>query len=221
VPGTAWGLPPEAAGGARHRLGDAAGTALEAAAENGARHQKTKQNAGGCSICGMRKKRDFIPGVAYHVTSRTNNKIRTFECNLGRKVMVLTLQGAKDKFGFKLHNFCVMPTHIHLLMTPSVLSNMSDIMHWIKTQSSKRWNFIHGSTDHLWGARFFARAIGDMRDYSNVYNYIDRNAVKAGLVLRPQDWKASGAFYIAKNISGLVDYTPFDRLNYIKLLPPP
>ena len=161
-----------------------------------------------------------MPGAAYHVTSRTNNKIRSFECNLGRKIIVLTLQRAKDKFGFKLHNFCVMPTHIHLLITPSA-SNISEIMHWIKTLSAKRWNFVHGSTDHLWGARFFARPVKDTRDFLNVFNYIDQNAIKAGLVHMPQEWKASGAFYIANNISGLVDYTPLDRLNYIKLLPPP
>jgi hypothetical protein len=33
----------------------------------------------------MRKKREFVEGAAYHVTSRTNDKIRVFERNLGRK----------------------------------------------------------------------------------------------------------------------------------------
>jgi len=72
------------------------------------------------------------------------------------------------------------------------------------------------------GARvFFARPVKDIRDYFNVFNYIDRNAITAGLALNPQEWKASGAFYIANNSSGLVDFAPIDRLNYIKLLPSP
>ena len=66
----------------------------------------------------MRKKREFIAGAFYHVTSRTNGKIRVFENNLGRKIMLITLQDAKDRFKFHLTNFCVMPTHIHLLIKP-------------------------------------------------------------------------------------------------------
>ena len=168
----------------------------------------------------MRKKREYVSGAVYHVTSRTNDKIQVFGHYLGRRIMLLTIQTAKAKFSFKLHNFSIMPTHIHLLLAPAQNTNISQIMHWIKTRSAKRWNFIHGSTDHLWGNRFFARLINDQRDYTSVYKYIDQNAVKAGLVHIPQDWKASGAYHIANGISGLVDYTPLDRLVYIKLLPP-
>ncbi|MDR2095390.1 MAG: transposase [Treponema sp.] len=66
----------------------------------------------------MRKKREFIEGAAYHVTSRTNDKKRVFECNVGRKTMLLVLKDAKEKFSFRLANFCIMPTHIHLLGKP-------------------------------------------------------------------------------------------------------
>jgi len=59
----------------------------------------------------MRKKREFIDGAFYHVTSRTNDKIRIFENRLGRKIMLITLQKAKDKFHFRLANICIMPTH--------------------------------------------------------------------------------------------------------------
>jgi putative transposase len=145
----------------------------------------------------MRKKRLFIEGAFYHVTSRTNDKIQVFDKKPGQKVMLLTLRDAKEKFNFSLTNFCIMPTHIHLLIQPSEGTCLSSIMQWIKTMSAKRWNFIHGSTDHLWGHRYFARAIKDMREYEYVMNYIDQNPVAAGLVLDPADWKASGAFYKA------------------------
>ena len=52
----------------------------------------------------MRKKRKIADGAFYHVTSRTNDKIRVFENNLGRKIMLITLQDAKDKFLFRLTN---------------------------------------------------------------------------------------------------------------------
>jgi len=100
------------------------------------------------------EKNATFPGAFYHVTSRTNDKIRVFDNNLGRKIMLIILQDAKDRFKFCLTNFCVMPTHIHLLIKPNPATNLSDVMKWIKSVSAKRWNFIHGSTDHLWRNRF-------------------------------------------------------------------
>jgi putative transposase len=168
----------------------------------------------------MRKKREFIEGTFYHVTSRTNDKIRVFENKLGRKIMLITLQDAKDKFRFRLANFCIMPTHIHLLIEPDARANLSMIMQWIKTMSAKRWNGIHGSSDHVWGNRYFARAVRNTQEFELVMDYIDQNPVKAGLAVNPADWKASGAFYKTQDIPGLVDFSITERRKYIKLLSP-
>jgi putative transposase len=153
----------------------------------------------------MRQKRIIIEGAAYHVTSRTNGKFPAFESSLGRKIMLITLENAKEKYGFRLHNFCIMPTHIHLLITPNSGTDLSRIMQWIKTHSAKRWNCINNSKDHLWGERFFARQINTLNDYFVVQNYIDQNPVNAGLVSNAQDWEACGAYYIANGISGFIE----------------
>jgi putative transposase len=152
----------------------------------------------------VRKKREFIQGAFYHVTSRTNNKIRAFENNLSRKIMLIILKDAKDKFRFQLANFCIMPTHIHLLIEPGEGTSLSRIMQWIKTRSAKRWNFLHGSKNHLWGDRYFARAIKNPQEYESVMNYIDQNPVKAGLTAVPAEWPASGAYYREQNVKGLI-----------------
>jgi len=153
----------------------------------------------------MRKKRVIIEGAAYHVTSRTNAKIPAFENDLSRKVMLVTLEDAKEKYGFRLHNFCIMPNHIHLLITPGSGTNLSRIVQWIKTHSAKRWNRVNRSIDHLWGERFFSRQIKDLTDYLFVQNYIDQNPVKAGLVSKPQDWEDCGAYYLVNGVSGFIE----------------
>jgi putative transposase len=167
----------------------------------------------------MRKKREFIEGAAYHVTSRANDKKRVFERTVGQKIMLLVLEEAKEKFAFTLANFCIMPTHIHLLIIPGERGNLSQIMQWIKTHSAKRWNRIHGSTDHLWGERYFARRIKDLHEYFQVMDYIDQNPVKAGLAQSVGEWKDCGAYHIRHGLPRLVDYTDLTRLGYIKQLP--
>jgi REP element-mobilizing transposase RayT len=39
----------------------------------------------------------------------------------------------KDKFHFRLTNFCVMPTHIHLLLKPEAETSLNVIMQWVKS----------------------------------------------------------------------------------------
>jgi len=147
----------------------------------------------------MRDRRILIEGATYHVTSRTNGKIDAFSGNVGQKILLQVLGKAKEKYGFMLHNFCIMPNHFHLLITPKTETNLSKIMQWIKTISAKCWNFSHNTENHLWGDRFFSRPIRDDEDYFAVYDYIDLNPVRADLVDNPIDWKACGAYYLAND----------------------
>jgi putative transposase len=153
----------------------------------------------------MRKKRDFQAGGIYHVTSRTNNKHWAFQYRWGKKIIMLTLEGVKKRFDFRLLNFCVMTNHIHLLIQPAGAEDLPKIMHWFKTHSSKRWNFIHKSSGHLWGNRYYARPVAGFLDYLRVMDYIDRNPVEAGLAGAVGEWKESGAWHRIRRVEGLVD----------------
>ena len=149
-------------------------------------------------------KRVIIEGFTYHVTSRTNNKIIAFEDEFNQKVMLDILEAAKKKYNFLLHNFCIMPTHFHLLITPADGTNLSKIMHRIKVHSSKCWNYFNNSSGHLWGERFFSRPINGELDYFTVNEYIEQNPVKAGFVKNPEDWNASGAYHRANKLFQLL-----------------
>ena len=158
----------------------------------------------------MRQKRIIIAGYTYHVTSRTNNKISIFNSKFGQRIILRMIRRAKEKYGFKLHNICIMPTHIHLLITPGKEINLSKIVQWVKTMFAKEWNKYHESIDHIWGERFFSRPIKDSDDFNNIHDYIDQNPVKAGLVSCPSDWCASGAYFLKRNIEGIVDKSSFN-----------
>jgi len=153
----------------------------------------------------MRKNREIIEGATYHVTSRANGQVQAFSGNLGQKIILYTILEAKEKYKFMLYNFCIMPNHIHILIRPANDTCLSKIIQWIKTNSAKSWNCSFNTRDHLWGERYFSRPIKDINDYLIVNNYIDQNPVKKGFVQNPQDWRFSGAFYIANDIKGYVD----------------
>jgi len=154
----------------------------------------------------MYKKREIVEGAFYHVTSRTNNKIRAFETKPGRKIIEITLKEAKEKYKFQLTNFCIMPTHIHLLIKPKENTLLSNIMYQIKRYSTKRWNFSYCASDHLWGQRYFSRVVKNDSDYETVMNYINQNPVKDGLAAAPEEWEFSGAYHKFHGLTDLLDY---------------
>jgi len=164
----------------------------------------------------MTRKRKVLDNTMYHVTSRTNDKEKIFGHKPGKVIMMGVLKEAKEKYGFELANFCIMPTHIHLLITPKTGTDLPKIMFWIKLSFTKRWNALRGTSGHIWGSRYFARPITDEQDYLTVMDYIDKNPVKKGLVLYPEEWKESGAFHIQHEIQGFVDYTEVDRIFFLE-----
>jgi putative transposase len=154
----------------------------------------------------MRQERLFIKGMFYHITSRTNNKVRAFEDDISKKIIIETLYDAKEKFNFLLTNFCIMPTHIHLLIKPDEKTNLSVVMHWIKTMSARRLNLQRKSKDHIWGNRYFARIVNNDQEYEEIMYYIDQNPVTAGLASSPEEWKESASCYRHLGLcTGLID----------------
>ena len=164
----------------------------------------------------MRPKRQFLDNTMYHITSRTNSKEKIFDHKPGKALMMGVLKEAKEKYDFTMANFCIMPTHIHLLLTPKKGADLSKIMLWIKTSFTKRWNFLKNTSGHIWGNRYFSRPINGNGDYLTVMDYIDKNPVKKGLVLYPGDWKESGAYHVQHEIPGLVDYSEVDRIYFLE-----
>ncbi|GHU23702.1 transposase [Spirochaetia bacterium] len=137
---------------------------------------------------------DTSKGKTYHVASEINRKTFDLQDDEDKEMFLAVIDEAKVKknYKFELHNFCIMDNHFHFLITPELGQSLSVIMKWIKMVVAIRWNRNHEKTGHLWGDRFFSREIVDDEDFITVYNYIDQNPVKAGIVENPEDWPWGG-----------------------------
>ena len=52
-------------------------------------------------------------------------------------------------------------------------------------------NRLRGKEGELWQPRFFDRALRTVKEYNEEVEYIHLNAVRAGLVSLPEDWRWS------------------------------
>lgn len=63
------------------------------------------------------------------------------------------------------------------------------------------YNRLHGTKGHFWGERFKSVVIEGDQNLLRVMAYIEQNAVRAGLVERPSQYKAGTAGRIARGLS--------------------
>ncbi len=94
---------------------------------------------------------------------------------------------------YRLHAWCVMPNHVHVLATPLGATTLSSITHSWKSFSAKAINARLGRTGPLWFEEYFDRAIRDAAHFEAARSYIEENPVKAGLCARAADWGCSSA----------------------------
>jgi REP element-mobilizing transposase RayT len=93
---------------------------------------------------------------------------------------------------YQLHAFVVMPNHVHLLVTPSVIATR-----WLgplKGFTSYQANGLlgsHGSA--FWQDESYDHLVRSDVEFERVRVYIERNPVTAGLVTTPERFRWSSA----------------------------
>jgi REP element-mobilizing transposase RayT len=93
---------------------------------------------------------------------------------------------------YVLHAYVVMPNHVHVLLTP--LAPLRRITGGIKGVSARDANETLGRTGKaFWQDESFDHWIRNSAQFERIRTYIEQNPVKAGLVIKPQDWRCSSA----------------------------
>jgi putative transposase len=136
----------------------------------------------------VRKPRVLQDGACYHVYARANRKELILEPRRAKDLFVTVVKQAKRRFDFDIHNMCILGNHFHFIIRPGEGESLSSIMQWILSVFGMRFNRMVGLSGHVWGERFSSRILANMRQYLEVYAYIDDNPRRAGLVERVEDW---------------------------------
>ena len=94
-------------------------------------------------------------GARYHVIARANRKEMILDSGVMKGLFLETVARAKQKYKFRVENFCIMGNHFHMIVQPLHGESLSAIMRWIMSVFAMKWNRIHHVTGHVWGNRFF------------------------------------------------------------------
>lgn len=87
--------------------------------------------------------------------------------------------------------YCPMPTHLHLILKQLEDNGISNYMGRTLNSYSRYFNIKHERTGPLFECRFKSVCIKDDIQLLHTTRYLHLNAVSAGLVDNPEDWKFS------------------------------
>lgn len=93
---------------------------------------------------------------------------------------------------FSLHNFVVMPNHVHMLVTPSV--PVPKLMHSLKLRTAREANRLLRLTGQpFWQSESYDHLVRSSEEFGKIARYIELNPVNAGFVSTPEDFPWSSA----------------------------
>lgn len=127
------------------------------------------------------------PGAYYHITTRGNEQKDVFKSRRDREKFLEYLSSASERYGARIHAYCLMSNHYHLLLeTPE--GNLSQIMRHINGAYTIYFNVKRKRAGHLFQGRFKAILVEADAYAAELSRYLHLNPVKAGIVDRPENY---------------------------------
>ena len=121
------------------------------------------------------------PGAYYHVMNRGLSHGKVFVQDRDREQFFALVGELSRLWGLKVHAYCLMDTHYHLLLqTPK--GELSRAMRHLDGIYTLKFNRLHGRDGPLFRGRYKAILIDAEEYFLAVARYIHHNPVDAGMV---------------------------------------
>ena len=140
-------------------------------------------------------------GAVYHIINRGNAGENLYRSSRDREKFLSYLKKAAERFSIKVHTYCLMSNHFHILME-TTHPNLSKSVQWINVSYAGYFNRKYNRNGHLFQGRFKSILVDADSYLKQLSRYIHLNPVRAGLVDRPADydWSSYNSF-VGKKIA--------------------
>ncbi|MCC9599398.1 transposase [Stieleria sp. JC731] len=130
-------------------------------------------------------------GGLYHVLNRGNLRAEIFHKDEDYAAFERILGEALEIHQVELFAYQLMPNHYHLVIRPLVDGEMSRFMSWVGGTHTMRYHshYHTGGTGHVYQQRYKSFPIQDDVHFHVVCRYVERNALRAGLVDSAELWR--------------------------------
>jgi len=110
-------------------------------------------------------------------------------------LLIDTMRSYVNARKFVIHDFVVMPNHLHVLITVDNMMSIEKAMQLIKGGFSYRVRKELGYQGEVWQRGYSEVRIRDRRGFLKHRDYIDQNPIRAGLANTADEYPYGSAFF--------------------------
>src|SRR5271157_3821726 len=132
-------------------------------------------------------------GMVFHVLNRGVARMQLFEKAADYQAFEQVLRDTLDRSPMRICAYAVMPNHWHLLLWPECDGELAAFMQRLTITHARRWQEHRGyaGLGHVYQGRYKSFPVESDEHFWVVARYVERNALRANLVLRAEEWRWS------------------------------
>lgn len=122
------------------------------------------------------------PARTFFATTKTSMGRRLLQSERNANLFIEVLRSLVVERKFILHDFVIMPDHVHLLLTIDASMTIEKTMQFIKGRFSRRLSHEFGHKAEVWQRGFSEVQVVGKESMERYRAYIAKNPIEAGLV---------------------------------------
>jgi putative transposase len=130
----------------------------------------------------------IVPHQPHHVIQTGLNNQDVFLDAEDYQTFLGWLRTAAKTYKVAVNAYCLMPNHVHLLVTPSDDNGLGQMMQWIGRYYVPYFNQKYVRSGTLWNGRYKTSLIDADVYFMLCSRYIEFNPVRNGMVSRAEDY---------------------------------
>jgi len=137
--------------------------------------------------------RIWIDHPIYFVTTCTLLRRKILTTPNISAILVDEFSTARERHGWAIGRYVIMPDHVHFFCSAELNAKpLRRFMQAWKQWTSKRIAAELKTTGAIWQPEFFDHLLRSTESYSEKWDYVRENPVRAGLVLEADKWPCQG-----------------------------
>jgi len=137
----------------------------------------------------------FNQSLIYHLYNRSNGKRPIFKHSKDFIYFINLLKKYALRFNLKIYHWVIMSNHYHLLLELAEPKQISKIMAGLAKAYSCYYHKTYFTAGFLWQGRFKMQPIQKNKYLVACGRYIEKNPVRAGMVIKSFEYPYSSAKY--------------------------
>lgn len=148
-----------------------------------------------------RRLRHSLQGTAFHVMNRAVRRTILFKTAADYDAFLAVVREGLSRYKVKVIAYEVMPNHWHFVVICDRIEEVSNWLHWVTGTHAIRWNLAHRTrgTGAVYHSRFKAVPVQRETSLIRVCRYVERNALRKGLVGSAEAWEWGSLYAHCQN----------------------